>query len=172
MAAAGVAQANRELVGDEAAATGGEDGRTAGKTCPLLLATVGGEPSDETVVWQYAPADRRAVASGGIAEAVGAGKSIQSQEGTEGCLTKADGKAATSRAISRGSKACTTSTPSMRSRSGKLWPLLPASAKPGWSRCWSPCCGSFRFASAAFTPITAASSSTRAWASCSTSCSS
>jgi hypothetical protein len=41
------------------------------------LATVGGEPSDETVVWQYAPADRRAVASGGIAEAVGAGKSIQ-----------------------------------------------------------------------------------------------
>ena len=52
--------------------------------------------SDETVVWQYAPADRRAVASGGIAEAVGAGKSIQSQEGTEGCLTKADGKAATS----------------------------------------------------------------------------
>ena len=43
-----------------------------------------------------APADRRAVASGGIAEAVGAGKSIQSQEGTEGRLTKADGKAATS----------------------------------------------------------------------------
>src|ERR1019366_7964183 len=52
MAAAGVAQANRELVVDESAATAGEDGRTAGKTCPLLLATVGGEPSDETVVWQ------------------------------------------------------------------------------------------------------------------------
>jgi hypothetical protein len=28
---------------------------------------------------------------------VGAGKSIQSQEGTEGCLTKADGKAAADR---------------------------------------------------------------------------
>jgi hypothetical protein len=37
----------------------------------------------------------QATASGGIAEAV-AGKSIQSQEGTEGGLTKPDGKAATS----------------------------------------------------------------------------
>lgn len=34
----------------------------------LLLATTGGEPPDETVVWQYAPADSRAVPSGGIAE--------------------------------------------------------------------------------------------------------
>ena len=96
MAAAGVTQANRELVVDQFAAAAGENGRTAGETCPLLLAVVGGEPSDETVVWQYAPADRRAVASGGIARAVGAGKSIQSQEGTEGCLTKPDGKAAVS----------------------------------------------------------------------------
>src|ERR1019366_657105 len=89
VAAAGVAQANRELVVDEFAATAGEDGRPAGETCPLLLVAVGGEPSDKTVVWQYAPADRRVVASGGVAEAEGAGKSIQSQEGTEGCLTKA-----------------------------------------------------------------------------------
>lgn len=37
-AATGVAQANRELVADELAATAGEDGRTAGETCPLLLA--------------------------------------------------------------------------------------------------------------------------------------
>ena len=95
MAAAGVAQANRELVANQLAATACEDGRTAGETCPLLLAVVGGEPSDETVVWQYAPADRWAVASGGIAEAVGAGKSIQSQKGTEKCLTKPDGKAVT-----------------------------------------------------------------------------
>ena len=36
----------------------------------LLLAAVGRESSDEAVVWQYAPADSRAVASGGIAEAV------------------------------------------------------------------------------------------------------
>jgi hypothetical protein len=39
----------------------------------------------------YGAADRGAVASGGIAEAV-AGKSIQSQEGTEGCLTRPDRK--------------------------------------------------------------------------------
>src|SRR5208283_636685 len=91
VAAPGVAQANRELVADQLAAAAGEDGRTAGETCPLLLAVVGGEPSDETVVWRYAPADRSAVASGGIAEVV-AGKSIQSQEGTEVCLTKPDGR--------------------------------------------------------------------------------
>ena len=47
---------------------------------------------------QYAPADRRAVASGGVAEAAEAGKSIQNQEWTEGCLTKPDGKAAVSNA--------------------------------------------------------------------------
>ena len=86
-------------VADQLATAAVEDRWTAGETCPLLLAAIGGEPSDETVVWQYARAaraDRRAVASGGIAGAVGAGKSIQSQEGTEGGLTKADGKAATS----------------------------------------------------------------------------
>jgi hypothetical protein len=48
------------------------------------LAAVGGEPPDETVVWQYAQAARRAAASGGIAEAVGAGKSIQSKRGRRG----------------------------------------------------------------------------------------
>ena len=61
---------------------------------PLLLAAVGREPSDETAVREYGAADRGAVAFGGIAEAV-AGKSIQSQEGREGCLTKPDGKAVT-----------------------------------------------------------------------------
>src|ERR1039457_4861801 len=84
VAAAGVAQANPELVADQLAAAAGEDGWTAGETCPLLLAAVGGEPSHETVVWQYAPADRWAVASGGIAEAVGAGESIQSKRGRGG----------------------------------------------------------------------------------------
>ena len=34
--------------------------------------------------------------AGGVAEAVGAAKAIQSHLGTEGCLTKADGKAAVS----------------------------------------------------------------------------
>ena len=71
-------------------------GVTAGETCPLLLAFVGREPSDEAAVWEYGAADCRAIASGGIAGAAAAGKSIQSQERTEGCLTKPDGKAAVS----------------------------------------------------------------------------
>ena len=65
--AAGVAQADRELVADEFAATAGKDRWTACQTCPLLLAAVGREPSDEAVVWEYAAADCSAVASGGIA---------------------------------------------------------------------------------------------------------
>src|SRR5450631_1942222 len=96
VAAADVAQAHRELVADELAATTGEDGRTVSETCPLLLATVGGEPPDETVVCQHAPADCRAVASDRIAGAAGTEKSIQSQEGTEKCLTKPDGEAVAS----------------------------------------------------------------------------
>src|ERR1017187_657516 len=95
VAAAGVTKANRELVADESAAAAGEDRRTAGQTCALLLAIVGGRPSEPAAVWEYGAADRGAVASGGIAEAV-AGKSIQSQEGTEGCLTGPDGKAVVS----------------------------------------------------------------------------
>ena len=92
MTTAGITQANRELVAYEFTATTSEDGRTAGETCPLLLASAGGEPSDEAALWEYGAADRGAVASGGIAEAV-AKKSIQSQEGTEGCLPRPDGKA-------------------------------------------------------------------------------
>jgi hypothetical protein len=46
-----------------------------------MPAAIGGEPSDETVVWQYARADRRPVASGRAARGAGAGKSIQ--KGTE-----------------------------------------------------------------------------------------
>src|ERR1039457_2835878 len=84
VAAAGVAQAHRELVADQLAAAAGEDGRTAGETCPLLLALVGGEPSDETVVWQYAPADSRSVASGGVARATGAGNRSRAKRGWRG----------------------------------------------------------------------------------------
>jgi hypothetical protein len=36
VAALGLAQANRELVANELATAAGEDGRTAGETCPLL----------------------------------------------------------------------------------------------------------------------------------------
>src|ERR1017187_3513326 len=67
VAAADVAQANRELVAHEFAATAGDAGWKVSETCALLLAAVGGEPPDETVVCQYVRADCRAVASGRIA---------------------------------------------------------------------------------------------------------
>jgi hypothetical protein len=49
VAAAGAAQEDRQLVLDQLAAEAGEDGRAAGETCPLLLATAGREPSDAAV---------------------------------------------------------------------------------------------------------------------------
>jgi len=81
VAAAGVTKANRELVAHEFAATTGEDGRTAGEARTVLLALTGGEPFDEATLQEYGATDRGAVASGGIAEAVAAGKSIQRQKG-------------------------------------------------------------------------------------------
>jgi len=69
--AASVPRRNRELVADEFAATAGENGRATIETCPLLLAVLLGELFDERVIWEYSPADRRAFASGGIAEGVG-----------------------------------------------------------------------------------------------------
>ena len=51
MAATGFATKNRELVLDESPAALGKDGREAGATCLLLLASVGGELSDQAVVW-------------------------------------------------------------------------------------------------------------------------
>ena len=95
MAAAGVTQANRELVAHEFAATTGEDGRSAGKARTVLLPLTGGEPSDEAALQEYGAADRGAIASVGITEAV-AERSIQSQEGTKGCLTRPDEKAVVS----------------------------------------------------------------------------
>ena len=63
------------------------------------------------------------------------------------------------KAIRQEGRAFITSMPWMRSRNGKSF--LPAHelVRPGWSRCWRPCCGSFPSAFSAFTPITAASSS-------------
>src|SRR5664280_890471 len=66
VAAAGVAQANRELVVDESAATAGEDGWTAGQTCALLLATAGGRTSDAAAVRGNAGPDRAATDTDGI----------------------------------------------------------------------------------------------------------
>ena len=67
MAAAGAAAKDRELVADEFAAAAGEDGRTAGEACPVLLVAVSGKPFDETFICQHAGADRWAIASVGIA---------------------------------------------------------------------------------------------------------
>ena len=66
VAAAGVAQADRELVPDELAATAGEDRRTAGQTCALLLATAGGRTSDAAAVRGDAGPDRAATDTDGI----------------------------------------------------------------------------------------------------------
>lgn len=66
VAAADVAQANRELVADDLAATAGEDGRTAGETCALLLATAGGRTSDAAAVRGDAGPHRAATDTDGI----------------------------------------------------------------------------------------------------------
>ena len=68
MAAAGVTKANRELVAHELAATAGEDGRTAGKTCALLLAAAGGEPPDAASLWEHGAADRLATLTSRVGE--------------------------------------------------------------------------------------------------------
>ena len=67
MAAADVAQANRELVADQLATTAGEDRRTAGETCPLLLAIAGRRASDAAAVRGHARPDRAATDTDGIA---------------------------------------------------------------------------------------------------------
>src|ERR1035437_7045784 len=69
LAATGTSAEDWQLVFDELAAAVGEDGRTAGETCPVLLAMVGREPSDAAAVCQHVGTDSWAVASVGIAEA-------------------------------------------------------------------------------------------------------
>jgi hypothetical protein len=66
VAATGPAQANRELVADEFAATFGEDRRTAGQARPVLLAAAGGRPSEPAAVRSDAGPDR---AAAGVADA-------------------------------------------------------------------------------------------------------
>jgi hypothetical protein len=67
--AAGVTQANRELVAHEFAATTGEDERTASEGRTVLLPLTGGETSDEPALQEYGAADRGAVGGDGIARA-------------------------------------------------------------------------------------------------------
>ena len=54
MATAGTAQEHRELVADESAATVGENRRTAGETCQVLLADAGGRTSEPAAVRDHA----------------------------------------------------------------------------------------------------------------------
>ncbi len=78
---------DRRLVLDQLAAEAGEDGRSAGKTRPVLLVAPGGGVSPrrhEAVVCQHAGADSGATDSGGIAEALAAEKSIPSRQGRRG----------------------------------------------------------------------------------------
>jgi hypothetical protein len=84
LAAVGTAEENWPLVAHQFAASVGQDRRQADQARAVLLAATGVESSDETVVWQYAPADSRAAGSDGIAEAVAAEKSIQSHLGGRG----------------------------------------------------------------------------------------
>ncbi len=48
------------MVADQLAVEAGEDRRSAGETRPILLAALGGEPSDSTTVWSHARQDRSA----------------------------------------------------------------------------------------------------------------
>ena len=66
----------------------GENRRSSDQARALLLPTTGGEPPEETVVWQYAPADSRAAPSGGITEAAAPKKTIPISPGIESCLKK------------------------------------------------------------------------------------
>jgi hypothetical protein len=66
VAAAGVAEANQELVADESAATVGKYWRAAGEACALLLVTLGGRTSDAAAVRGDAGSDRTATGADGI----------------------------------------------------------------------------------------------------------
>ncbi len=57
LAAAGIATEDRELVLDELAAAVGEDRRTAGETCAILLAFVGRRALEPEAVQQHAAND-------------------------------------------------------------------------------------------------------------------
>ena len=56
-----------ELVADEFAAALGEDRRTAGETCALLLAALGRRAPESEAVRQHAEDDRGAAAAGRLA---------------------------------------------------------------------------------------------------------
>jgi hypothetical protein len=61
VAAVGAAAADCELITHQLAATAGEDRWPSDQACPLLLATVGREPSYAAAVWEHGAADGAAV---------------------------------------------------------------------------------------------------------------
>jgi hypothetical protein len=63
-----VAEEDGELVADEFAAALGQDRRTAGETCALLLADVGRRASHAGMFWKHAAKDRGATGASGIGE--------------------------------------------------------------------------------------------------------
>ncbi len=67
VATASVAEEDWELVADELAAAAGEDGRSAGETCALLLAFAGRRTSESEAVRQHAENDRGVAAAGRLA---------------------------------------------------------------------------------------------------------
>jgi hypothetical protein len=74
VAAAGLAEANRDLVTDQFATAAGENWRPIGQARSILLAFVGGEPSDAAAVWKHAATDGCAAAAdsvGWLAKQVG-----------------------------------------------------------------------------------------------------
>jgi len=66
-----LAEANRELVVDEFAATASEDRRAAGKTCARLLACAGTEPFDAVALRKHRGEHCSATRTGGIGELQG-----------------------------------------------------------------------------------------------------
>jgi len=69
VAETGAAPWNREVLADKFAATSGEDGRAAGETCTLLLASPGRGTSDATAV-RGDVGSYRAVGADGVADGV------------------------------------------------------------------------------------------------------
>jgi Transposase DDE domain group 1 len=79
VATAGTAQRNRELVANEFAATVGEDRRTAGETCQVLLADAGGRTSDAAAIRNHAGLYCPVASAAGINAREGTSQSFSSQ---------------------------------------------------------------------------------------------
>jgi len=85
VAAAGATEENRQVVADELAAAAGENGRSAGEACPILLALAGREPSDAPAVRGHAAPDRVVAPASGIGGPPTEPTSATRGRRTEGC---------------------------------------------------------------------------------------